>query len=156
MIGWLRSVLLTLLFALLGAAAGRVFAEQRRRTAEDEPDLLDEGPAAALEVALAQPSPRELVPGLVAALRVRDRPWSFLGVPPWAAAFAVNFLASALGGSLEEALERLGLTVPAHDGHEDDEPHAERDAASHWTAPLPTDPPPPDPPPSEGFTPFED
>ena len=153
MLGWLRSVVLTLIFALLGAAAGRAFAEQRRRAEEGEPDLLDEGPEAVLEVALAQPTVQEIVPGLVAATRVRHRPWSFLGIPPWAAAFAVNFLVTAMGGSLSEALERAGFVTSDEAGMVIDDFPA--DAAATGDGEPPTDAP-PDPPPAEGFTPFEE
>ncbi len=154
MLGWLRSILLTLIFALLGAAIGRAFAEQRRRAEEGEPDLLEEGPEALIEIGLAQPKPQELVPGLVAALRVRDRPWSFLGIPPWVAAFAVNFLVTALGRSLGEAFERAGFAAPhgADPATLVDEYPGYGDAAG-WEPPPD---PPPDPPADEGFTPFEE
>ena len=150
MLGWLRSVVLTIIFALLGAAVGRAFAEQRRRAEEGEPDLLDEGPEAVLEITLAQPTVQEIVPGLVAATRVRNRPWSFLGIPPWAAAFAVNFLIAAMGGSLSEALERAGFATPEAPPLVFDDFPPDADAA-RGGAPLP-----PDPPPDEGFTPFEE
>ena len=152
MFGWLRTVVLSAIFALLGAAVGRALAEQRRRLDEGETTLIDEGPAACLDVAMTQPTAREIVPGLVAALRVRDRPWSFLGIPPWAAAFAVNFLVTAMGPSLGEALERLGFAVPRMpdaatviEGWPEDGDAARRAA-----------PPPPEPPAGEGFTPFEE
>ena len=150
MFGWLRTVLLTLFFALAGAAAGRVFAEQRRRAEEGEPDLMEGDPAQAMEIALAQPTPQEIVPGLVAALRVRDRPWSFLGIPPWVAAFAVNFVAAGLGSTLREAFERAGFMAPhAPDpAMIFDEMPADGES-SGWT-------PPPEPPQDEGFTPFEE
>ncbi len=152
MLGWLRSVVLTLIFALLGAAAGRAFAEQRRRSEEGEPDLMDEGPEAVLEVALAQPTAQELVPGLVAATRVGHRPWSFLGIPPWAAAFAVNFLVTALGGSLSEALERAGFAT----SQEPEPATVIEDYPADAEAGRGSAPRPPDPLPDEGFTPFEE
>lgn len=150
MLGWLRSVLLTLIFALLGAAAGRAFAEQRRRVETGEPDLLEDGADACLEIVLEQPTPQEFIPGLVAALRVRDRPWSFLGIPPWFAAFAVNFVVAGMGPSLSEAFERAGFAIPrvGNPGLDDD---FEPDRA----APPPPDPPEP-PADDAGFTPFED
>ncbi len=152
MFGWLRTVILTAIFALLGAAIGRAFAEQRRRLDAGATSLIDEGPAACLDLAMAQPTPREIVPGLVAALRVRDRPWSFLGIPPWAAAFAVNFLVTAMGPSLGEALERLGFALPHTPGAATvNEDWPEDGDAAGWAAP-----PPPDPPAGEGFTPFEE
>lgn len=152
MFGWLRTVLLTVIFAFIGAAAGRALAEQRRRVEEGEPDLMEEGPGAGIEIVLAQPTPQEIVPGLVAAMRVRDRPWSFLGIPPWAAAFAVNFLIAAMGHSLGEVMERAGFaTTHAPDPATviDDMPPVGE--AARRDAPLP-----PDPPPDEGFTPFRE
>jgi len=44
--------------------------------------------------------PRDVIPGLVAALRVHDKPWSFLHIPAWLAAFAVNFGLAAMGREL--------------------------------------------------------
>ena len=152
MFGWLRTVMLTIVFALLGAAVGRAFAEQRRRLEAGEMCLIDEGPAACLDVAMTQPTPKEIVPGLVAALRVGDRPWSFLGIPPWAAAFAVNFLVTAMGPSLGEALERAGFAMPRMpDAATVIEDWPEDGDAARWAPP-----PPPDSPAGEGFTPFEE
>jgi hypothetical protein len=102
MLRWLRAVVVTVLFALLGAAAGRVVAAQRRRmeTGEAGPSNVD--------VALELPKPQEVVPGLVAALRIGDRPWSFLHVPPWLAAFAVNLVVTAMGRELQPLARDLG------------------------------------------------
>ena len=88
----IRMVLIAVGFAVLGAAAGRVAADLRRRQEQGEP----------LEVTreAAIPRPQEVVPGLIAALRVRDRPWLYLRIPGWFAAFAVNFAFSALGREL--------------------------------------------------------
>ena len=90
---WFRRVLLAVAFAALGAAAGRFFAESRRRADAEEPF----DPAASAASAAAMPGLRDLIPGLVAALRVGDRPWSYLHLPPWLAAFAVNFVVAAFG-----------------------------------------------------------
>ena len=89
----LRAALLTVLFALLGAAAGRVAAELWRRQQLGEP----------LEVEWEHvaPRPQEVVPGLVAALRARDWPWSFLHVPPWLAAFSASFVFAVIGRELQ-------------------------------------------------------
>jgi len=87
-----RIVLIAVGFAVLGAVAGRVAADLRRRREQGEP----------LEVTREAtiPRPQEVVPGLIAALRVRDRPWLYLQIPGWFAAFAVNFAFSALGREL--------------------------------------------------------
>ena len=100
MIGWLRAVLMTVLFALLGAAAGRLAAELRRREREGDPPAVD------LRAVL--PRSQDIVPGLVAALRVRDRPWSFLRIPPWGAAFAVSFVVAAIGRELQPFAREQG------------------------------------------------
>jgi len=88
----LRIVLIAVGFAVLGAAAGRLAADLRRSREQGKP----------LEITreAAMPRPQEVVPGLVAALRVRDRPWVYLQIPGWFAAFAVNFAFSALGREL--------------------------------------------------------
>ena len=88
----IRILLIAFGFAVLGAVAGRIAADLRRRHEQGEP----------LEVTreAAIPRPQEVVPGLVAALRVSDRPWSVLHIPSWLAAFAVNFAFSALGREL--------------------------------------------------------
>ncbi|MDA1062470.1 MAG: hypothetical protein O2895_06150 [Chloroflexi bacterium] len=102
----LRIVLIAVGFAVLGAAAGRLAADLRRRREQGEP----------LEITreAAMPRPQEVVPGLVAALRVRDRPWVYLQIPGWFAAFAVNFAFSALGRELRPfARARFGEEAQA-------------------------------------------
>ena len=93
MIRFLRRSILVIVYAVLGAVAGRVAMDLRRRHAEGEP----------LEVKLDASSlrPQEIIPGLIAALRVRDRPWSYLHIPGWFAAFTINFAVSALGRELQ-------------------------------------------------------
>ncbi|MCY4616392.1 MAG: hypothetical protein OXC71_08400 [Chloroflexi bacterium] len=93
MIRFLRRSILVIVYAVLGAVAGRVAMDLRRRHAEGEP----------LQVKLDASSlrPQEIIPGLIAALRVRDRPWSYLHIPGWFAAFTVNFAVSALGRELQ-------------------------------------------------------
>lgn len=123
----IRSILLALAFAALGTAAGRFIAESRRRAEAGEPfePSLD---------SVAMPGVRELLPGLVAALRVHDRPWSYLHIPGWLAAFAVNLIVAAFGRELP-FLSALGITV------------AEA-APDIEYAPPPTPPPPPFTPPA--------
>lgn len=91
----LRTLVFTVLFALLGAMAGRVFAEQRRWT-----DNVHTMPPK-VNVVIAPPRPQEIIPGLVAAIRIGNRPWSFLRISPWLAAFVVNFLITAMGQKLQ-------------------------------------------------------
>ena len=145
MIRFLRRSILVVVYAVLGAVAGRVAMDLRRRHAEGEP----------LQVKLDASSlrPQEIIPGLIAALRVRDRPWSYLHIPGWFAAFTVNFAVSALGrelqppadDELDEAagvysatVETRSTVTPGHD-----------DAPAGGAAGPAGDAPP-------GFTPFND
>ena len=92
MIRAVRRAILVVVYAVLGAVAGRVAMDLRQRQLRGEP----------LEVKLDASTlrPQEIVPGIIAAMRVRDRPWSYLRIPGWFAAFAVNFAVSALGREL--------------------------------------------------------
>ena len=141
----LRSLLLIALGAVAGALAGRLAAELRRRSEAGE-EL-----GGALNSVSLNPrtlSPRELVPGIVAAVRVRDVPWSYLHVPSWLAALAVNFGAAALARELAQLSELTrggGWGSPAWepggwDGEEAVQPDVEvRDApASERAAPPPS------------------
>ena len=93
MIRGVRRAILVVVYAVLGAVAGRVAMDLRRRHLQGEP----------LEVKLDASTlrPQEIVPGLIAAMRVRDRPWSYLHIPGWFAAFAINFAVSAVGRELQ-------------------------------------------------------
>ena len=90
--------LFVLLAAVAGAVAGRVAAELRRR-AEAGDDPLD------LDLSAIRLRPADVVPGLVAAFRVRDAPWSWLHIPSWLAAFGVNLGVAAVGGDLTRLRE---------------------------------------------------
>ena len=149
----LRAVVMVALFALVGAVAGRFAADLRRQTEAGEEPHID------LDAIIVRP--RDVVPGLVAAMRVRDRPWSYLHIPSWLAALCVNFGLAALGGDLEP-LRRMARGLgdfgfdPGSDfddkppaapdqppaAWDDDEPAAAAAGASPATAP----PPPPEPP----------
>ncbi len=157
----IRNILLALAFAALGAVAGRFVADSRRRAEAGEPF------EASLD-AVAMPGIRDLVPGLVAALRVHDRPWSYLHLPSWLAAFAVNFVVIAFGRDLP-FLRALGITgddEPRRDGHDDEHdaaagqhaapPQSEAWVRSEvWTADVPAAPGTPTAsPPAPGFRPF--
>lgn len=94
----LRIAFSALLFAALGAVAGRMAADLRRSTAAGGTPTID---PSGLEL-----RPQDIVPGIVAAMRVGDRPWSFLRIPPWVAAFAVSFTVAAF---LREIGELTGV-----------------------------------------------
>ncbi len=100
MIRSLRRAVMVMVYAVVGAVAGRVAMDLRQRHLRGEP----------LEVKLDASSlrPQEVVPGLIAAMRVRDRPWSYLHIPGWFAAFAVNFAVAALGRELRPLDEVTG------------------------------------------------
>ena len=115
----LRTIVLVLLFAVAGAALGRVAAEIRKRqeAGEDPADI---------DIRQVRIRPADVVPGLVAAVRVRDQPWSWLHIPSWLAAFAVNLAVAAAGGDfsrLRDMAERYafsmaGIELPHEDEHE--------------------------------------
>jgi hypothetical protein len=141
---FVRTVLAALVFSALGAAAGRFVAQWRREQAA--------GLAPQVDLASAQPRPRDLVPGLIAALRVRDRPWSYLHVPSWLAAFTVNFAVAALARELGPLLRALGI----HGEDAEAEPATQWGATQSevWTAEVPTSGPTEEPPSTTGFRPF--
>lgn len=95
----LRSALLIVLAAVVGALLGRLATELRHRSETGE-----ELTGALHEISLDPRtlSPRELVPGIVAAVRVHDVPWSYLHVPPWLAALSVNCGAAVLARELAQ------------------------------------------------------
>ncbi|MBM4415950.1 MAG: hypothetical protein FJ035_06845 [Chloroflexi bacterium] len=97
--GFARSAATAAACALLGAVAGRVAAATREQAAAGRPLRLQ---AAQITV-----RGRDVVPGLVAALRVNDRPWSYLGVPAWLAAFVVNFSLIEANRELEPLIGML-------------------------------------------------
>jgi hypothetical protein len=59
--------------------------------------VVDVGPRGALGLRVR---PQDVVPGVVAAFRVGDPPWSWFHIPRWLAAFGVNFATAALSGDL--------------------------------------------------------
>lgn len=120
MVRRLRSFILIAIAAIAGAVCGRIFA--RMRAAQQDPSaVVEHDPGIRLR-------PQDFVPGLVAAFRVSEPPWSWLHVPGWLAAFSVNFAAAALAGDfsrLRELFEAGGLSF--------DKPWADRSAVSEWT-----------------------
>ena len=107
MIRRLRLLVSAVLFAVLGAAAGRLAADFRRqRAAGEEPRLNPDR---------VELRPRDVVPGIVAAMRVSGRPWSWLHIPPWLAAFAVNFGIAAYARELAPLGRAAGIDIGGAD-----------------------------------------
>ncbi len=124
MIRRLRTLLFALLFAVLGAVAGRVAGDIRRQQAAgEEPRLNLDG---------INLRARDIAPGVVAAMRVSSRPWSLLHIPPWMAAFSVNFAIAAFASELGP----LGRMARGEFGEQDDEPQTEFDDASPTAPPA--------------------
>jgi len=146
---FIRTILGAVIAAALGVVLGRLVAGLRREAQGEE--------AMALDAAALVPQPQDIVPGLVAALRVSDAPWSALHVPPWLAAFAVNFALTALGSELAPWLRTFGIG-----GDEDeagDEAAPARGRGDLWTVetrrePESAPPPPPSGAAYPGFRPF--
>ena len=95
----LRNLILIGLAAVVGSALGRYAAQVHARIDAGEDPL-----GAAFEFDIR---PQELVPGVVAAFRVGEPPWSWLHVPAWLAAFATNFFVTAVGGDLDRLRQSI-------------------------------------------------
>ncbi|MDA0270240.1 MAG: hypothetical protein O2798_08860 [Chloroflexi bacterium] len=162
MIRRLRTFLLIAIAAVLGAVLGRVALEMRQRMDAGEPPESIDLRRITIRV-------QDLVPGLVAAMRVRDVPWSWLHIPSWLAAFGVNLGVAAFGGDLSrmrEMVERAAMGMagitPGWDGRSTDTPAWEppawttpdiaADPAPRWAAEVPSDDPGQ---PSGGFSAFD-
>lgn len=114
MLGRLRTAIMVLIAAVAGAVLGRIVLEARRRQ-EAGLDPMD------LDVKQITLRPQDLVPGIVAALRVNDAPWSWLHIPSPLAAFGVNLGVASFGGdlsSLREAVERATTGALGFDAQE--------------------------------------
>lgn len=114
MFGRLRTALFVLVGAAAGAVLGRVVLEARRRQ-EAGMDPMD------IDIRRVTLRPQDLVPGIVAALRVNDIPWSWLHIPSPLAAFGVNLGVAAFGGdlaSLRQAVERAATSALGFDAQE--------------------------------------
>ena len=114
MLSRLRTAFFVLVGAVLGAVLGRVVLEARRRQ-EGGLDLMD------IDIRRVSLRPQDLVPGIVAALRVNDAPWSWLHIPSPLAAFSVNLGLAAFGGdlaSLRQAVERAATGALGFDARE--------------------------------------
>ncbi len=90
----LRTLILIAMAAGAGALIGRWAAEARARLDRGDDPL-------AIDIHDLQVRPQDVVPGVVAAFRVGEPPWSWLHIPGWLAAFGTNFAVSAVGGDLE-------------------------------------------------------
>jgi hypothetical protein len=95
----LRNFILIGLAAVVGSALGRYAAQMHARIDAGEDPLSYE---VDFEI-----RPQELVPGVVAAFRVGEPPWSWFNVPAWMAAFATNFVISAVGGDLDRLRQNI-------------------------------------------------
>ncbi|MBM3140340.1 MAG: hypothetical protein FJZ92_09055 [Chloroflexi bacterium] len=112
----IRSLVLILIAAIAGAACGRAFAQMR---AQQHPAAAGTVEGAAGTEGAAEPAaetrggsllrirPQEVVPGIVAAFRVGEPPWSWLHIPGWLVAFAVNLGTTAFGGQLHHLREMV-------------------------------------------------
>ena len=128
--GRIRFLLFIAVAAIAGAVLGRIAAEVRRQEEAGEP----------FDISLRTVTIRvqDVVPGLVAAARVRDTPWSWLHIPSWLAAFGVNLGVGAVGGDLSrirEMAERAafgfaGIEIPRD---EDDDLAADVEVASAYS-----------------------
>jgi hypothetical protein len=133
----LRSFVLIVIAAIGGAACGRAVAEMREPR---EPGL--DAPAPRSTTFAIRP--QDVVPGIVAAFRVGEAPWSWLHIPGWLAAFAVNFAAAALIGDLQRLRDMfeggiMGPNDPWRSEHAGDV--VDRGGAPAWDAdgpPAPT------------------
>lgn len=149
----LVTAVLVLLGAALGALGGRIAAGARRQ--------IDEGAPLALAPEALSLDWREVIPGLLAAMRSGERPWSYLGVPPWLAALGVNFCFVAFARELEPIRRAAGLDFDfGRTEEDDDDEHVatstvrERTAASPWRVDPPSENPPHDEPGAGNFTTF--
>lgn len=122
----LSRLIFALLFAGLGVVAGRLVADWR---AQRDTGTL---PVLNLERARTNVRPRDVVPGVVAALRVSDRPWSFLHIAPWVAAFGVNFTLAAYAREIRE-FTGMGPSPAERPVEHDGAPAARTDAPTTFT-----------------------
>ncbi|MFA7248759.1 MAG: hypothetical protein WC273_03935 [Dehalococcoidia bacterium] len=116
----IRFLLVIALAAIAGAIVGRVAAEVRRKQEAGEP----------IELSISDVKIRvqDVVPGLVAAARVRDTPWSWLHIPSWLAAFGVNLGVGAVGGDLSrirEMAERAAFGIAGFEIPRDEDDFAD-------------------------------
>lgn len=116
----LSQFIVAVTFGVLGAAAGRAFVDLRKQQqAGEEPAL----PTLSLDRINVRP--QDVAPGVLAAMRVTSRPWSWLHIPPWLAAFAINFGLVAFARELNSLRSMSMGAIPGMDGGEGDPPWGE-------------------------------
>ena len=120
----LRKFALIIIAAGAGVLIGRGAAKSRARSkAGEDPLKLDKED---LEI-----SPQDMAPGVIAAFRVGEPPWSWLHIPGWLAAFGTNFAVTAVGGDLDrlrEVAEEYGLSFLGFDTETDFDDIAETES----------------------------
>jgi len=145
----LRSIVLVIIAAAVGAALGKVALQARHRMDAGEP-------LTQVEFSDLNLRAQDFIPGLVAAFRVKDAPWSWFHIPGWMAAFAVNFGIGAAGGdiaALKARAERMAFDAVGLDARDfgmggdlDEDGYAEGGSTSAsraaWGSPPPAAPPP--------------
>jgi hypothetical protein len=138
----LRNFILIGIAAVVGSALGRYATQMHSRIDAGEDPL-----GAEFEFDLR---PQELVPGVVAAFRIGEPPWSWFHVPAWLAAFATNFAVAAVGGDLDrfrQSIEQRAMGMLGLDTEREVEIHdvtaMEPATESAFTpeAPSPLEPP---------------
>lgn len=146
-----RSLLFVLVAAALGAVLGRIALDARQK--------MDAGESpASVDLRHVTIRVQDVVPGLVAAFRVKDAPWSWFHIPSWLAAFGVNFGLTAVGGDitrLREQAERMAFEVAGLDARDfglgGDYEDGTEDGAFETEADVAASPPTPEPPPAPSF-----
>ena len=107
MLGRLRKFALIIFAAGAGVLIGRWAAKVRARSESGENPLK-------MDISDLEINPQDMAPGVIAAFRVGEPPWSWLHVPGWVAAFGTNFAVTAVGGDLDHLrriAEEYGLSV---------------------------------------------
>ena len=145
----LRSIVLVIIAAAVGAALGKIALQARHRMDANEPLM-------SVEFRELNLRAQDFIPGLVAAFRVKDAPWSWFHIPGWMAAFAVNFGIGAAGGditALKARVERMAFDAVGLDAREfgmggdpDGEEYADGGSSATagraaWGSPPPAAPP---------------
>ncbi len=111
------------MFGVLGAAAGRIAADVRKQQAAgEEPSQIN---LDGIDL-----HPRDIAPGIFAAMRVTSAPWSWLHVPPWLAAFAVNFAFVGFAKELGSLKDMSGLPGMGEPVWENDSEAADVDGST--------------------------
>jgi hypothetical protein len=127
----LRQLIVAVLFGVLGAAAGRAFVDLRKQQEAGEQPTV---PSMSLDRISVRP--QDVVPGIIAAMRVTNRPWSWLHIPPWIAAFAINFGLVAFARELGSLRGMSMGSIPGMGDAESDPPWDDGPADGAPTSPV--------------------